>query len=146
MQFFSIFSTSNDKNPPTSNMLNLKKFSISYSRISFLRPYCNKMLEYFNIFFFFSLPLSRVPCSSCFFSPSFPLSLSLLLIELKLCLFHSLPFSLSNLFFPKQNWSWSIKFDKLIWSSGFFFFFFSTTKWISILFGAICDISFSQFC
>ena len=28
MLFFSIFSTLNDKNTPTSNMLNLKKFSI----------------------------------------------------------------------------------------------------------------------
>ena len=38
----------------------LKNFALNYSRISFLRSYCSKMLEFFN--FFFSLPLSRVPC------------------------------------------------------------------------------------
>ena len=35
--FKNFFSTLNDKNTPTSNMLNLKNLALSYNRISFLR-------------------------------------------------------------------------------------------------------------
>ena len=70
--FKNFFSTLNDKNTPTSNMLNLKNLALSYGRISFLRPYCSKVLEFFNTFFVLSLPLSRVSG----FSLSLSLSLS----------------------------------------------------------------------
>ena len=81
-----IFSTSNDKNTPTSNMLNPKNLAFSYSGISSLTPYCSKMLEFFNIFFLFlSLTLSCVmpffstAFLSLFFSFSMPLRFSLTL-------------------------------------------------------------------
>ena len=83
--FKNFFSTLNDKNTPTSNMLNLKNLALSYGRISFLRPYCSKVLEFFNTFFVLSLPLSRVS--------GFSLSLSLSLSNSSFPHHHTLSFS-----------------------------------------------------
>ena len=83
MLFFSIFITSNDKNSPTSNILNLKNFSIELQQNLTFETLLQQDTRIFLFFLFFSsFPLSRVSCLSSLSLSFFPSQFLLLRLKL----------------------------------------------------------------